>query len=169
MIDTVFHWRTEQRIRHIDKPHCRLRIFERTEATIVIATQLSTSTSSISQDVECLATLVQKCFKIYPDHLIWIEHFDPQSSLLSSYKEDQYHLVILGWNERCQKYTKDVHWFKISSFVLSPLLRPGVVDEELLPAHELQPLWNEAANAKEKARSNPDRWSLVRFIWSRIF
>lgn len=63
MIDTIFHWRAEQKINHIVKPCFRLRVFERTEATVIIATQLPTSVVSISQNVEHLATLVQKCFK----------------------------------------------------------------------------------------------------------
>lgn len=158
MIDTIFHWRMEQRITHITKPHCRLRVFERKEATIVIATQLATSAASISQEVETLATLVHKCFKIYPGYLIWLEHFGPQSSSLSSNESDRYDLVILRWDERHEAYKQGVQWFRIPSLVLSPLLMPGVVDENQIPAHELQPLWNEVIKAKEKALSNADKW-----------
>ncbi len=158
MIDTIFHWRIEQRITHIVKPHCRLRVFERKEATIVIATQLATSAALISQNVESLATLVHKCFMIYPGYLIWIEHFGPQSFTSSSTEEDRYDLVILRWDERYQAYKTGVQWFKISSFVLSPLLRPSAIDEDQIPAHELQPLWNEITRAREKALSNANSW-----------
>ena len=34
---------------------------------------------------------------------------------------------------------------------------PGTIDEEQIPAHELQPLWNEVIKAKEGTLSNVDR------------
>jgi len=170
MIDTIFHWRIEQKIRYITKPpQCRLRVFELKEATIVIATQLAKSTGSISQEVESLATLVHKCFKIYPGYLVWIEHFGPQSYTSSLTEEDRYSLVILRWDERHQTYKRNVQWFGIPSFVLSPLLIPGNIDEDQIPTHELQPLWNEVNRAREEALSNADTWRWLLRLKKKLF
>jgi len=86
-VDSIFHYQGFGDI----PSHCRIQIFEMPEYTIVVASEMENSGTSVTNLAENIATLVMQEYKINFDRLFWIEHYPVNLGI--STQHDTFQLV----------------------------------------------------------------------------
>jgi hypothetical protein len=121
MIDTIFCWKGWGNGFGNWLSKCRLRIIEHGDKTIVIATELPDNHgTSITNCAEYLATLVVRQYELFPDRLIWIEHYLERSFGKYDRLAESYDLVELDWDG--ERFATPPRWKRITPETVEQLI-----------------------------------------------